>query len=72
MEMLTAVNNNMGGSAPVTVALEVEPELEDAVLELTLVAVLMVNLPFTIDALESNVFIRRSRVEANHAKVLRE
>lgn len=48
-------------SSPVSIALETEPELEDAVVELTSEAVTMRQLPFAVDNLESDVLVKQKR-----------
>lgn len=57
-------------SAPVTVALEVEPELKDAVGKLAAEAMPVRVFPLSVDNLEGDVFVRRSSVEAQGGEVL--
>uniref|UniRef100_A0ABI8ASY4 Uncharacterized protein n=1 Tax=Felis catus TaxID=9685 RepID=A0ABI8ASY4_FELCA len=57
-------------SPPVAVALEVEPELEDAVGELAAEAVAVGVLPLAVDDLEGDVLVGRPRVEAQRGEVL--
>ncbi|KFW81253.1 Putative uncharacterized protein encoded by CACTIN-AS1, partial [Manacus vitellinus] len=57
-------------SPAVTVTLEVEPELEDAVGELAAEAVAVGILPLPVDDLEGDVLVGRPRVEAQDGKVL--
>ncbi|KAG8126838.1 hypothetical protein E2320_022001 [Naja naja] len=56
--------------APVTVALEVEPELEDAVGKLAAEAMPVRVFPLSVDNLESDVFVGRSSMEAQGGEVL--
>lgn len=56
-------------SSPVAIPLEVEPQLEDPVGKLTTEAVSVRVLPFPVDNLEGNVFVRRARVEPQDPKV---
>lgn len=57
-------------SAPVTVAFEVEPELEDAVGKLAAEAMPVRVFPLSVDYLEGNIFVGRSSMEAQGGKIL--
>lgn len=57
-------------SSPVAIALEMKPQLEDAVGKLAAEAVSMRVLPFAVDDLKSNVLIGRPGVKTQDAKVL--
>lgn len=58
-----------GGLAAVAVALEVEPQLENVVVELTAEAALVRVLPLAVHDLEGNVLVGRPRVEPQNRKV---
>lgn len=53
----------------IAVSLEVEPELEDVVVEMAAEAAFVRVLPFTVNYLECNVFIRWPCMEPEHCKV---
>lgn len=53
----------------ITVSLEMEPELENVVVEMAAEAAFVWILPFTIHYFECNVFIRWPRVKPKHCKV---
>lgn len=55
--------------AAIAVSLEVEPELEDVVVEVAAEAAFVRVLPLAIHYLECNVFIRRSCMKPEHCKV---
>lgn len=53
----------------VAVPLEVEPQLEDVVVEVAAEAALVRVLPLAVDDLEGDVLVGRARVEAQHREV---
>lgn len=56
-------------STPVSVSLEVEPQLEDVVVEVTAEASLVGVLPLAVHYLEGDVFIGWARMETKHSKL---
>lgn len=64
------VSRFRGVLSPVAVPLEVEPQLKDAVSELTAEPVSMGVLPLAVYDLEGYVLVRRARVEPQNAEVL--
>lgn len=54
---------------PIAVSLEVEPELEDVVVEVAAEAALVRVLPLAVDDLEGDVLVGRPRVEPQHGEL---
>nr|Q8N1I8.1 RecName: Full=Putative uncharacterized protein encoded by CACTIN-AS1; AltName: Full=Cactin antisense RNA 1 [Homo sapiens] len=59
-----------GPSPPIAVALEVKPQLEDAIGKLAAEAVAVRVFPLAVDDLESDVLVGRPRVEAQDGEIL--
>ena len=53
----------------VSVSLEMEPELEDIIMELASESSLVTIFPFSVHDLESNVLVRRSRGHLQNTKI---
>lgn len=60
----------LGSSSPVAIALEMKPQLEDAVGELAAEAVSMRVLPLAVDDFKRDVLVGRPRMKAQDAEVL--
>lgn len=58
-----------GALAAIAVPLEVEPQLEDVVVEVAAEAALVRVLPLAVDDLEGDVLVGRARVEPQHREV---
>lgn len=64
------ISNEYIALTAVSVSLEVKPQLEDVIMELTPKSTLVRVFPLSVDDLERDVLVRRARVKSQNRKVL--